>query len=196
MKKRTIRIGIVLGIALTAIALIGSIKSGKPLSAKAGQGSGEIDRLFEEMGIFRSRILSARDTVDLFDLAGNRVRLSDFKGKVVFLNFWATWCPACVMEMPAMEKLHQQMRESDFVMAAVGFKESADRVNKFFEKKKLTFTALLDPEGDMGRQFAIGAIPTTLILDKKGEIIGRAMGPRDWDGKRSVRLFQRLVGMP
>lgn len=196
MKKRTIRIWIVLGIALIAIGFIKSINSGKPLSAKGGRDSGEIDRLLKEMGILRPVFLSASDDVDLIDLHGKKIRLSDFKGNVVFLNFWATWCPPCVKEMPAMEKLHRHLKENHFVMAAVGLKESADRVKKFLNGKKLSFTALLDPKGDLGKQFAIASIPTTLILDKKGEIIGRALGPRDWASRKSVRLFKRLADMP
>ena len=95
-----------------------------------------------------------------------------------------------------MEKLHRSLKENQFTMAAVGLKESADRVKNFFKEQKLSFAALLDPNGDMGKQLAIASIPTTFILNKKGGIIGVAPGPRQWDDKKSLRLFKHLADMP
>jgi thiol-disulfide isomerase/thioredoxin len=111
----------------------------------------------------------------------------------VFINFWTTWCLACVVEMPSMEKLHQKFKNRDFAMIAVNLQESASKVIKFFKEYKLTFTALLDTTGDVGAGFGIRAIPTTLILDKNGRLIGKVFGPREWDGRDSFALFEYLT---
>ncbi|NIR94211.1 MAG: TlpA family protein disulfide reductase, partial [Gammaproteobacteria bacterium] len=90
-----------------------------------------------------------------------------------------TWCPTCVVEMPSMEKLHQQFKNQDFAMIAVNMQESETQVKSFFEKLQLSFTALLDSSGEVAAGLAVNALPTTYFLDKKGRIIGVALGPRE-----------------
>jgi thiol-disulfide isomerase/thioredoxin len=124
---------------------------------------------------------------------GRNVSLSDFRGKIVFLNFWTTWCPTCRIEMPSMEKLHRKLKDKDFAMVTVNLQESASQVKTFFKEFKLTFTALLDLTGEVGVAFGIRAIPTTYILDKTGRIIGQVLGPREWDSKDAIALFEALI---
>ena len=153
----------------------------------------EIDQLFGTMGVVK--VAPARDPVkiNLNDVNGNRVSIADFEGKIVFLNFWTTWCPTCRIEMPSMEKLHQKLQHKKFAMVTVNLQESAAKVKAFFEEYKLTFTALLDSNGEVGVSFGIRAIPTTFILDRTGRIIGRVNGPREWDSKVSIALFEKLI---
>jgi peroxiredoxin len=92
-----------------------------------------------------------------------------------------------------MEKLHQKLRNKDFAMVTINLQESASQVKSFFEEFKLTFTALLDSTGEIGALFGIRAIPTTYILDKSGRIIGQVIGPREWDSKASITLFENLI---
>ena len=129
----------------------------------------------------------------LLDINGQQYTLSDFKGKIVFLNFWTTWCPECRIEMPYMEKLHRRFKGQDFTMIAVNLQEPALRVKDFLKKYPLTFTILLDTKGNIGPQFGIRAVPTTYILDKNGGIIGKALGSRHWDRKESITLFEHLI---
>lgn len=159
-------------------------------SVVAGRG-GEPDRLFRQLGILKTPGALAPETV-LSTLNGKNVKLSDFKGRIVFLNFWATWCPPCIQEMPEMEKLHRKLSAEDFVMVAVGLKESEERVGRFFGKEKLTFTSLVDPGGEAAYAFGIAQIPTTLILDKNGRILGKVIGPRNWADKEYEDFFRRL----
>ena len=155
--------------------------------------SGEMYRMFSSMGVIK--ILPTEDPVviNLKDMNGNNVSLADFKGKIVFLNFWTTWCPTCRIEMPSMEKLHQKLKNKDFAMVTINLQESASRVKGFFKGLKLSFTALLDTTGEVGASFGIRAIPTTYILDKTGRIIGQANGPREWDSKEAIALFENLI---
>jgi peroxiredoxin len=155
--------------------------------------SKEIDRLFKEVGILTLPNKMSPVEFILPDPKGRIISISEFRRKIVFLNFWTTWCYACIIEMPAMEKLHNKFRDRDFVMIAINLQESAERVKQFYKTYKLTFTTLLDSEGLIGAKFGIRSIPTTFILDKEGRIIGKALGPREWDGDKAMALFDYLV---
>ena len=153
----------------------------------------ELDRLFSDMGVLATPFPNDPVEVTLKDLNGQQVSLSDFRGKIVFINFWTTWCLACVIEMPSMEKLHQNFKDKDFVMLAINLQESASKIKQFYKEYKLTLTTLLDTTGAVGTGFGIRSIPTTYILDKNGRIIGKALGPREWESKESIALFEYLT---
>jgi thiol-disulfide isomerase/thioredoxin len=154
--------------------------------------SRDLDQLFGDMGV--SKISQALPVeITLMDLNGRPVSLSDFRGKIVFLNFWTTWCFDCRIEMPVMEKLHQKFKNNDFAMVTINLQEPVSQVKQFFKDYELTFSALLDSDGEVGAHFRITAIPTTFILDKQGIIIGKVFGPRKWDGKKAFALFEHLT---
>ena len=153
----------------------------------------ELDRLFSDMGVLRFPFSTDPVEITLKDLNGRQVSLSDLRGKIVFINFWTTWCLACVIEMPSMEKLHQKFKDKDFVMVAINLQESASKIKQFYKEYKLTFTTLLDSTGDVGAGLGIRSIPTTFILDKNGRILGKALGPREWEGRKSIALFEYLT---
>jgi peroxiredoxin len=155
--------------------------------------SKEIDRLFKKVGILALPNKTPPVEFVLPDPKGRITSISEFRRKIVFLNFWTTWCYACIIEMPAMEKLHKRFRDRDFVMIAINLQEPAERVKQFFNDHKLTFTTLLDIKGLVGAEFGIRSIPSTFILDKEGRIIGKALGPREWDGDQAMALFDYLV---
>jgi peroxiredoxin len=127
--------------------------------------------------------------------ADNRpVSLSNFKGKVVFLNFWATWCKPCESEMPSMERLHQRYKDQGLVVLAVS--EDADgagAVTPFVKKYGLTFPVGLDPKMSVASLYGVWAIPSTFIIDRKGNRAFFANGPREWDGKASQAFFESLL---
>ncbi len=163
--------------------------------AAADSQQQKLDRLFGNIGILKIPHITRPVEIQLKDVIGNTVRLSDFRGKVVFLNFWATWCAACVVEMPSMEKLHRRLKDKDFVMVAINLQESDAQVKAFFEKMKLSFTALLDSNGEVATGFAVNALPTSFVLDKQGKIVGAAIGPREWNSRASIALFEYLINM-
>ena len=153
----------------------------------------KLERLFSDLGVLPIPPDTDPLEIKLEDPNGRPISLSEFRGKIVFINFWTTWCLACVIEMPSMEKLHQTFKDKDFVMVAINLQESASRVKQFYKEYKLTFTTLLDTTGDVGAGLGIRSIPTTFILDKNGRIIGKALGPREWEGKKSIALFEYLT---
>lgn len=112
----------------------------------------------------------------LKDLNGKEVSLSNYKGKKVFLNFWATWCPPCKAEMPEMEKLYQETKDSDLVILAVNLDEDKDTVQKFINSNKYNFPVLLDTGNIVASQYEVVSIPTSFFIDKEGNIVDKHIG--------------------
>jgi thiol-disulfide isomerase/thioredoxin len=129
----------------------------------------------------------------LADINGVVFDSHDLRGKIVFLNFWTTWCTTCVAEMPAMEKLHQKLKNEDFVMVAINIKESLTQVKNFVSNNNLTFTTLLDLDGETTKSFNVFATPTTFIYGKSGQLLDAVIGFRRWDSKSSISKIKRMI---
>jgi peroxiredoxin len=106
----------------------------------------------------------------LADLDGNQVSLSDFRGETVFINFWATWCPPCREEMPAIEALYQQYKDKDVVVLGVDILETEGEVRQFVEEGDYSWTFVLDTTGEVTASYQVAAIPTSFFIDKEGII--------------------------
>ena len=193
MKKSTLLKLLLVSVLLISSGVIAAVVFDTPPLATSAPGSDNMDRLMDDMGVFGYPLSTDLFEVKLPNIAGRHVRLNDFEGKIVFLNFWTTWCPSCRTEMPAMERLHRKLSGKNFAMVTVNIKESASQVKNFFEKYKLTFTALLDTTGEVSAGFGIRGIPTTFILDKSGTIIGSITGPQEWDSRKFVAMFEHLA---
>ena len=129
----------------------------------------------------------------LKDLDGTTIRLHDLRGKIVLLNFWATWCPTCRVEMPSMEALHKEFSSQGLAVLAVALRESADDVQSFYKEHHLSFTALLDHNGDASELYQTWSLPTTFLINKRGYIVGKVIGYRDWHNDQSKVLFTALL---
>jgi peroxiredoxin len=129
------------------------------------------------------------------DLGGKKQQLSDYRGKVVFLNFWATWCKPCKEEMPSMEALWENFKNEGFVMLAV----SMDRVTTtkdippFIESLKLTFPILTDSWGQTDKRYKLMGVPETYLIDQNGILREKIIGPRDWTSRENMDLIVRLL---
>lgn len=106
----------------------------------------------------------------LQDLSGKTRKLSEFRGKVILLNFTTTWCPWCLKEIPNLKKLHERYKGSDFVFISVYLQESQRKVSSFVEKHALPYTILLDTEGKVASSYGVRGVPTKVIIDKDGSI--------------------------
>lgn len=112
----------------------------------------------------------------LEDLNGNKVTLSELKGKKVFLNFWATWCPPCKAEMPDIEKLYQETKDTDLVILAVNVGEDKKTVQDFIANNKYNFSVLLDVKGEVSRLYQVTGIPTSYFIDTEGYLDDAVVG--------------------
>ena len=163
-----------------------------------GQGqnkkvSDAVIKAFEGTGIQAAStgIDPADFTLPLLD--GTKVTLSQFKGKVVFLNFWATWCGPCRSEMPSMEAVYQQLKDKGFEILAVNLGESKDKVSGFMNEYKLTFPSVLDERQIAGSQYNIRAIPTTYIIDRRGLIVARLVGSINWNTPKIIAALEAVL---
>jgi len=128
------------------------------------------------------------------DLNGKMISLADFKGQVILLNIWATWCAPCVEEMPSMEKLHQELKDEPFALLAVSIDESGVQdVRPFMKKHKLSFPALTDPAGTIKSLYKTTGVPESFVIDKDGTLLEIVIGPRDWAAPEVIRYFQNLI---
>lgn len=124
---------------------------------------------------------------------GQMISLADYRGKVVLLNIWATWCPPCVEEMPSMEKLYQALKGEAFEILAVSLDESGvTAVGPFMQRNKLNFTALTDTAGTLKNLYQTTGVPESFIIDKQGNIVEKIIGPRDWASPGAIRYFTDL----
>jgi peroxiredoxin/Cu/Ag efflux protein CusF len=131
---------------------------------------------------------------DLPTLAGERVRLGDFRGKVVLLNFWATWCIPCRTEMPAIEALFQRYREQGLEVIAINLdKISPASVEAFLKEVKVTFRVVLDPSWSTTRAYGVVGLPTTYLIDRGGHVVVREVGERDWTDHVTEMAVARLL---
>jgi peroxiredoxin len=146
-----------------------------------------------DLGIVRIDEKFTAPSFTLKDLNGEEVKLEDHRGKIVFLNFWATWCPPCRDEMPSMEKLYTEFKDRDFTMLAVDLREGTKKVRAFKERFKLNFPILLDYDGRVGLRYGVRSIPTTYLIDREGYVIGGALGARDWASKEAFELINQLL---
>jgi thiol-disulfide isomerase/thioredoxin len=152
------------------------------------------DRLLAAgLGVLKEPI-EAED-FELPSLADAEVKLSSHRGRVVFLNFWATWCPPCRAEMPSMERLHQRLASRGLAIVAVDLQEPKAAVQKFVSDNAITFAVLLDAAGEVGGSWGTQSIPTTYLIDRNGGIIARAIGGREWDSPDMVSLFEALLAV-
>ncbi|MEK6266782.1 MAG: TlpA family protein disulfide reductase [Clostridium sp.] len=122
---------------------------------------------------------------ELKDLNGKEVSLSDFKGKKVFLNFWASWCPPCKAEMPDIERLYSETKDTDLVILAVNVGESKNTAKSFIDNNKYNFTVLLDSDQNLANQYNIKGFPTSFFIDKEGNIISSKVGGMSLDEMKS-----------
>lgn len=160
----------------------------------------ELKELMGAVGISMvARRFEAPDFV-LKNLMGEKVRLSDYRNKVVLLNFMATWCHWCKKEMPHLQKLHNKFRSKDFVIVVVfQDQKGASAVVPFMKETGYTFavsSGLLDPTGSVGYRYGVTGTPTSWLIDRSGKVIGWGMGYRNWFSQPAIDLIENLLESP
>ena len=129
----------------------------------------------------------------LRDLDGKEHKLSDYRGKVVFLNFWATWCPPCRAEIPSMGRLNEVMGSKDFVILAVNADENIKDLEAFVKEVPHNFTVLSDADGKIQNLYKVFKFPETFVIDRQGNIVEHIIGARDWSSTEALKFFNAQI---
>ncbi len=140
----------------------------------------------------RARIRAAKD-FKLKDLSGTTHSLSQYKGKVVIVNFWATWCPPCVEEMPSLQALQRTLDPNQAVILTINSEDTAAKAKAFLKRHKLDLAVLLDPEDDVGPEWDVEAYPSSYLIDTRGRWRYSTEGDIDFMGKETRGLIARLI---
>ncbi len=172
MKPKTIIL-----LFIIVIAIVAAVFTIKPLQSPKTAQVGSMTHDFE-----------------LIDSNRNRISLSSMKGSVVFINFWATWCASCIEEMPAIERMYRNLSgNSSFKVVSILYKDDLNRALNFMQQNGFTFPVYLSTDESAARIFGITGIPETFIIDKRGMLRDKVIGPADWDSPRALEIIQTLI---
>jgi len=171
MKHKSIILIIVIAVAAAAIFLSPGKKSYRTIMA----------------------VGSPAPAFELMDSTGRLWKLSDLKGKVVFINFWATWCTTCKAETPHKVTLFNTMQGKPFQMLGVLYRDSPGNLPSYFREHNISSPTLIDPDNAMAKLYGITGVPETFILDKEGVLRERVIGPREWSSPESMALIEKWL---
>jgi len=129
-------------------------------------------------------------------LDGRPLALSDLRGRVVLVNFWASWCLECRPEMPVLQRLHRELAPRGLAVVGINAREKNDTVRRYATELGLTFPLVLDPDGRINAQFGVIGLPTTFLVGRDGRAVAFAIGPREWAGAQARALFDALLAEP
>ena len=127
-------------------------------------------------------------------LGGDEAKLSDYKGNVVFLNFWATWCPYCRQEREALQATYNKYKDQGFVLLSVSIdRTDPESVQKYLTEHKLTFPNFHDRNNTVAGEYGVRGVPATYFIDRQGKVLGGVIGPRPWDSKEVHALIEAFL---
>jgi len=139
----------------------------------------------------------AAPNFSLEDMDGEVLSFESLRGKVIMINFWATWCPPCRREMPSMEYLYQTFKNEDFTVLAINQWETSDHVFAFMGELDVfpNFPILFDTDSTVSEDYVVKGLPTTLLIDKQGRIVYRAVGGRDFNHPEVKKIVRELLAV-
>jgi len=148
----------------------------------------------DAFGVQQPGVYKSAPNFSLAMLGGGKKALADYRGKVVLVHFWATWCLACRHEMPQIEQLWQRYRDDGLVVLGVNVdRGNLAGVRRFVRERDLNFPSVLDPGGAVRNRYEVRALPTTYLIDQDGKIIGRIIGERKWNTRQAAAMVDEIL---
>jgi DsbE subfamily thiol:disulfide oxidoreductase len=175
----------------TALLLLSAFAASAPAFAQSKSAASLDYTVIPKMEPMKDRPSAPDFTLTTPD--GKKASLKDYRGKVVFLNFWATWCPSCRTEMPDMDKLYREFKGKGLEIVAVNVKDKRDDAMGFVKNMKLTYPIMLDPEGEVGLLYGAWGMPATYLIDRKGVVQARLWGPAEWYSPAARNLIKTML---
>ena len=129
-------------------------------------------------------------------LEARRVSIADLRGKVLLVNFWASWCRECRPEMPALERLHRELAPRGLAVVGINAREDREAVRRYAKDLDLTFTLVLDPDGTINAAYGVVGLPTTFVIGRDGRAVALAVGPREWASVPARAIIEALLAEP
>ena len=148
---------------------------------------------FVSFKMSRSPVGSMAAPFELTTLDGKVVKSSELAGKVVLVNFWATWCGPCKEEMPSLARLQKQLDPTHFVLLTVTTDLQRQGIAHFLSQLRVTLPVLFDEDQEVSRSFMVRGLPTTVVIARDGTLAGRAVGPRAWDSPEAVAVMRQIM---
>ncbi len=187
MTKSTLAAGLALVLVLTAAAFLtaGSEKV-------RAEETPPLKGLLKDNFILLDQPVPAPQEAGVTDAFGGTVGLADFRGRVILVNFWATWCAPCVREMPSLDRLQAELGpEGLLVMAVSQDRKGLAAAESFYREQGLdNLEIFLDPKGEFARAMGVAGLPTSLLVDDRGRLLGAIEGPLEWDGPEAIELIR------
>ena len=176
---------------LLKVLILGlALGTGWPASAGAAGGSAPEGPFAQDFSPLEPPVPAPQEAFQ--DLAGEAVRLADFAGGAVLLNFWATWCPPCIHEMPSLDRLQAALEPEGLTVIAVSIDRGGQKtVAPFLKRLGLEHVSIyLDPKSKLARAFGISGLPVTYLIDAEGRVLRSLTGPAEWDSEEAVALIR------
>lgn len=148
---------------------------------------------FVALKMSRLPVGSTAAPFELTTLEGKVVKSSEFAGKVVLVNFWATWCGPCKEEMPSLARLQKQLDPAQFTLLTITTDLQRQGIAHFLTQLGISLPVLFDEDQDVSRSFMVRGLPTTIVIAKDGALAGRAVGPRTWDSPEAVAMIRQVM---
>ena len=166
-------------------------------SAQEEMNLNKAEQMFYDSGFGVLKQTTAAPNFSVKTLEGKSVSLADYRGKVVLLNLWATWCPPCREEMPSMQSLYDNLKDRGFTILAVAApnppRETLEKIETFVADGDYSFPVLIDSEYEVNGIYGTGSIPTSWVVDTEGNLVARLVGATDWTAEPIVSAFEELL---
>lgn len=152
--------------------------------------------VYADVSLAPYRNASAAPEFELRDLDKQPHRLSSYRGKIVLVNFWASWCVPCVKEMPGMQRLADKLKDQPFEILAINVSDTENRIREFLKRMDLRLTILMDLDGETFKTWQGKVLPASFLLDRSGRVHYQVIGPLEWDSDEIRKIIEELLQHP